>query len=736
MTLNRRLLPLWILLLGSLWTSPLPAQETETEKYLAEVLSITSKYPDRAIPNHYAGGQEKRDAVRLFAIAEALTRLAPEKYPRNHSPRERLSILVKEQSPALSRLFVSSSGDAHFALLVEEWRGQMSAAGKANREAIERGRLDAIRTMEKYQSTGGPRFTRGLTELEDATRLENLGHLLHRLNPVRFEDTHDVLKNVQKLVETARPDLSKALEGALQVQKREAEEQKKWLEKSDDWQPTREAQVKFLKKEQQLQKLRQKALSIMNRYEATGGPREYAIKGETAPESDEIKAYQALRRISAGLYAVDPAQFERSSDRRNLARLLKVVPGEGPSLEALFLLRRASPGFPAAVAEWKKAKKEPPTPIAAEIDSIESLRNEALKILDSYPLLGRPRRDSPIAKEVSDATRLEVLGRGVIRNHPELYANLNPRQALARVMEEADPLAADILRLDVDSAEFKDAVENRNRVAPLMPEAEHKILAYQKEVIAIFDTYSDTGGPRAAPTLENEADRAREKKAYVRLTEISNRLGGLDATRFLPRAQRENLARLVENLPGGGAELAEVIRTRRGLSEIRKKVSEWRSARAKAQDSLPAAPDMEPSRAMPERLRSFLDQYPSVKSILNDSVKIMHEFRETGGPIEWESPQTLEQKRERSAARILQLLNYRLREIDPKLFSLPGKVGNLAKAIENVPGQGTELADLLRTDRVDEPELYEQKRQRWLAVFESDSFIDCISNGGQKGGKK
>jgi hypothetical protein len=145
---------------------------------------------------------------------------------------------------------------------------------------------------------------------------------------------------------------------------------------------------------------------------------------------------------------------------------------------------------------------------------------------------------------------------------------------------------------------------------------------------------------------------------------------------------------------------------------------------------------MAPSRAMPERLRAFLDQYTSVKSILNDSTKIMLEFRETGGPIERKNPQTLEQKRERSAARILQLLNYRLREIDPKLFSLPGKLGNLAKAIENVPGQGTELADVLKTDRVAEPEIYELKRQKWLAVFESDKFIDCVSSGGRKGKTK
>lgn len=637
MKLHHRLLPLWILLLGSLWATPVPAQDPRLEKYLAEVLTITSKYPNQAIPLHRAGGKEKRDAVRLYAIADALTRLAPKKYPRNLSPRERLSILVKEQSPTLSQSFASAEQNA-------------------------------------------------LKDIGTATENEDL----------------------------------------------KAEERRERLDHSDDWQPTREDEKKFLKKQEQLQKLRQKALGFIHQYEATGGPRQYANKGETEPSAEEVKASWALRRISARLHSIDPDQFEDSSDRKNLARLFSAVPGEGPSLEALFFMNRASPGFSAAVTEWQKAKNTAPTTVVHKSDSIEPLRQEALQILKSYPLLGRPRLDSPIQKEVSDAKRLEALGRGVIESDPYIFANLNPLQALARVVKEVDPLAAALLRLDVHSEEFKAVVRERNQVKAMMPEAEHKILEYQKEVIAIFDTYSDTGGPRAAPTLLNEADRAREIKAYVRLTEISNRLGGLDPTRFLPRAQRENLARLVKDLPGGGAELAEVIRTRQGLSEIRKRVSEWRSARAKAQASLPAAPDMAPTRAMPERLRAFLDQYTSVKSILNDSVKIMLEFRETGGPIERKNPQTPEQKRERSAARFLQLLNYRLREIDPKLFSLPGNVGNLAKAIENVPGQGTELADLLRTDRVAEPELYEQKRQKWLAVFERDRFIDCLSSGGQK----
>ena len=112
MKLHHRLLPLWILLLGSLWSSPVPAQDPRLEKYLAEVLTITSKYPNQAIPLHRAGGKEKRDAVRLYAIADALTRLAPKKYPRNLSPRERLSILVKEQSPTLSQSFASAEQNA------------------------------------------------------------------------------------------------------------------------------------------------------------------------------------------------------------------------------------------------------------------------------------------------------------------------------------------------------------------------------------------------------------------------------------------------------------------------------------------------------------------------------------------------------------------------------------------------------------------------------------------------
>ncbi len=506
--------------------------------------------------------------------------------------------------------------------------------------------------------------------------------------------------------------------------------------RKDDWQSVRDEEKKFLKKEGKLRELRQKALDLIHQYEATGGPRQYANKGETEPSAEEKKASWILRDISSRLHSIDPAQFENTSNRKNLARLLRQIPGEGPSLEALFLLSRAAPGFSAAVSDWQVARKNPPTPVVHQNDSVDPILQEALQILKSYPLLGRPRLDSPTRKEVSDAKRLEVLGQGIAERDPGIFRNLSPLKALALAMKEVDPISADLLRLDVHSEYFKSILRERNQVKPLMPEAEHRILEYQKEVIAIFETYSDTGGPRATPTLTNETDRAREFKAYVRLTEISKRLGELDPKRFLPRTQRENLARLVEALPRGGAELAVIIRSGRGRKEIEKKINAWRAARTKPQEDLPVAPEMAPIRAMPERLRNFLDQYTSVQSILRDSVKIMLEYQATGGPIEWKNPKTAKQKRERSAARILHHLNDRLHELDPKLFSFSEKFGNLAKAMETLPGQGTELADLLRTDRVAEPDLFERKRQTWLAVFKSDWFIDCLINGGRKDGTR
>ncbi len=748
----RRLLHLtWILHFATLglWISPTLAQDEAFETYRKEVLAITSKYPDHAIPRRNARISEKQDAVRLDAIAHKLSRLDSKKYPIKISQHQRLSVLMKDASPVLSLLFASHSKQPHYNSLIEEWMGRPTEAGRENREKIEGGRTEAIQILEKYAPNGGPRLTRGTDEREAAVKLVNIGQLLHRLNPLRYPENKDFLKNVHTGVRETRTDSAGQLEKLLAEQAAEALEREKV--RAGEVDPQLDLDRSLLERRQKieetLQAYRIQAHGIFVKYEATGGPRLKARLGEDEPSRVEILDADLLQRITLKLQEVDPSHYERTSGRRNLARLFSTIPGEGKALEDLLELRVNSPDFPARLAAWRKIRGEiAVTQAPNELVHLETLRQEVIRILDNYRTIGRPRATPSDRDQDSAANRLVRLGRNLAKHFPNQFGTLEPRSALAQLIEATDPHGAEILRLEVRSPEFKEAVRLRNGVAPLSAQADKRILAYQEEVLAIYEAYASQGGPSVSPADPESPEGKREISAARRLNVISLGVGGLDPTRFLPTAQKENLARLVEDAQGGGKELAQVIRSSRQTDDFKRSIRDWKTAQrraamnvsrpqapVKANEPTQAAQSDEPPAASPEKsypdaVRAFLDRYKSVDAVLNDSLRVYREFRDTGGPIEWNPPATPGQKRERSAARMLVLLNHRLHELDPAGFSDPSKLGNLARAIDQIPGEGPALAELMRTDRSKDPALHERRLKIWIAVLEEEKFINCLTN--------
>lgn len=747
-----------VLLFTVLWATPTLAQDEAFETYRKEVLAITSKYPDHAIPRRNARISEKQDAVRLDAIAHKLSRLDSKKYPIKISQHQRLSILMKDASPVLSLLFASHSKQPHYNALIEEWMGRPTEAGRENREKIESGRTEAIQILEKYAPNGGPRLTRGTDEREAAVKLVNIGQLLHRLNPLRYPENKDFLKNVHTGVRETRSDLAGQLEKLLAEQAAEALEREKV--RAGEVDPQLDLDRSLLERrenvEKKLQSLRIQAHGIFVKYEATGGPRLRARLGEAEPSRVENLDADLLQRIALKLQEVDPSHYERTSGRINLARLFSTIPGEGKALEDLLELRVNSPDFPARLAAWRKIRGEIAVVQAPnELVHLETLRQEVIRILDNYRTIGRPRATPSDRDQDSAANRLVRLGRNLAKHFPNQFGTLEPRSALAQLIEATDPHGAEILRLEVRSPEFKEAVRLRNGVAPLSAQSEKRILAYQEEVLSIYEAYASQGGPSVSPTDPDSPEGKREISAARRLNVISLGVGGLDPNRFLPTAQKENLARLVEDAPGGGKELAQVIRSSRQSDDFKRSIRDWRTAQRRAAMNImrppsppkvarPAVtvqtneptqaaqsdepPAASPEKSYPDAVRAFLDRYKSVDAVLNDVLRVYREFRDTGGPIEWNPPATPGQKRERSAARMLVLLNHRLQELDTARFSDPSKLGNLARAIEIIPGDGPALAELVRTDRSKDPALYERRRKIWIAVRDEENFINCLTN--------
>lgn len=255
----------------------------------------------------------------------------------------------------------------------------------------------------------------------------------------------------------------------------------------------------------------------------------------------------------------------------------------------------------------------------------------------------------------------------------------------------------------------------------------------KKEALAIYSQYKDTGGPIRNLHPRNQAD-IYETAAAARLGGISAYLGRKAPERFLKGADRENIARLIEDVPGEGQALALLIRTRRNGEHFQERLNAWLGAReGKVVVLSPEAATLavkgeHPTGGPPER-HKWIPRKATEADILEATLKIYSDYSETGGPRYFVgSTASLDEKslEERRAGAILNQMNHKLSQLDPLRFEENHGRENLALLLENAPGDGPALAALIRTRRQMTPALHAERLAAWQQALAERKALDCL----------
>ena len=255
----------------------------------------------------------------------------------------------------------------------------------------------------------------------------------------------------------------------------------------------------------------------------------------------------------------------------------------------------------------------------------------------------------------------------------------------------------------------------------------------KQEALAIYSQYKDTGGPVRNLYPRNQSD-IYETAAAARLGKISTTLGIKAPERFLKGADRENIARLIEDVPGEGQSLALLIRTRRNGEHFQERLNAWLGARegktvVLSPEAATLRPKSEhPTGGPPER-HKWIPRKATEADILEATLKIYTDYSETGGPRYFVgSAASLDEKHleERRAGAILNQMNHKLSELDPLRFEENYGRENLALLLEDAPGDGPALAALIRTHRQKTPQLRAERLEAWKKALSERRALDCL----------
>ncbi len=255
----------------------------------------------------------------------------------------------------------------------------------------------------------------------------------------------------------------------------------------------------------------------------------------------------------------------------------------------------------------------------------------------------------------------------------------------------------------------------------------------KKEVLAIYTQYKATGGPVRNLHPRNQAD-IYETAAAARLGGISAYLGRKAPNRFLKGADRENIARLIEDVPGEGKALALLIRTRRNGEHFQERLNAWLGARegkvvALSPEAATLAVKSEHPTGGPPKRHKWIPRKATEADILESTLRIYSDYPETGGPRYFaDNSPTLDENllEERRAGAVLNQLNFKLSQIDPLRFEENYGRENLAILLENAPGDGPALAALIRTRRQKTPALHAERLAAWQQALAERKALDCL----------
>jgi hypothetical protein len=328
--------------------------------------------------------------------------------------------------------------------------------------------------------------------------------------------------------------------------------------------------------EARLQEYREKVLVIMNRYAEWGGPRSIQVKGISAEEAADHKR---LRRIASELGDVDSNRFKPGSmSFENLAILFNQ---QNPALSQVFRTTRGSHAFRHRVKDWLGRHAQNLRP---EIET-ERLKVDVLKILAAYPPAGPASNSS--GQTLLDFSRLGDISLTLGRLDPERYqVETSGFSNLAILLENDHPDLAHAIRERVEARNIpektlakRQELQTKLKGLSFAEQREETLRAFQEEIIRIYKAYPKSGGPYLLSRNPDPELAAVERADAKKLVVMGARLKELSPSRFDGKTGKENLARLVENLPEEGAELAALIRTIKGSRDFKIRLRLWRQAR-------------------------------------------------------------------------------------------------------------------------------------------------------------
>ncbi len=381
------------------------------------------------------------------------------------------------------------------------------------------------------------------------------------------------------------------------------------------------------------------------------------------------------------------------------------------------------------------------TPPNTPAEAILAIREEAHQILLDYQATGGPRSSFPKDQltpkaryELADAARLERLAKKLHTLDPKRFPEENTWRAhLAKLLGEISgtgPALSSIIRHRHGTPAHNQAIqawqEAIDQIKNPINDDDPRIQAIREEALALLLERSNAGPPQPRP-IPDPASESWEARDRRQLEELSLKLNAISAEKFPMIGGIENIAILMERLPGHGETLAKLIRT------PRRKSATFPLLHQKWLDQIEALGIIQyedPKRYVERRspttqLHITVDE-PELKAA---ALNIVDRYPDSAIPI-WNGIPSLtpQERRERKLDfAALSAISRKLAKLDPNRFIAKNSLENLARLFENDGPEGAALAALFRTNRITEAKQFPERVRSWKELRDIRLAMDCFS---------
>ena len=373
---------------------------------------------------------------------------------------------------------------------------------------------------------------------------------------------------------------------------------------------------------------------------------------------------------------------------------------------------------------------------------INVIREKAHKILRNYLATGGPRpsitKDQLTQKErdeIVDAAHLHRLAKKLHSLDPKQFPKGDSwRNHLSTLLGEISgtgPALSRVIRHRHGTTAHNEAIQAWHEAIEQshrpITESDPRALAIRDAALALLIERRNAGPPqpRSVPDPAPDSPDARDRKE---LETLNWKLNLLDPQTYHWIGGLENLARLLETVPGHGEVLAKLIRTpHRRSHEFRTIHEKWLNqleSMGIVQYEDPAD-YYQPRHARPSRAGA--SDPSEIKLIVKE---IVATYPDSAIPI-WNGNPKLgpeERKDIRSDYSLLFHLSLKLGKIDPSRFIKKASFENLARLFENDGPEGVALAALFRTNRITEAKQFPDRVRSWQGVRDARKLFDCLEN--------